>query len=124
MAATGKAAVFFGPGKPFQIQELPLPTLEPGAVLIRVTLANICGSDLHFWRGDAPLTLPPDGWIFGHEMTGRVARLGTAITTDSLGQPLPGKSRKARAEMEESGLQTHPPLVDAPKNLLLEHRQP
>jgi threonine dehydrogenase-like Zn-dependent dehydrogenase len=57
-------------------------------VLIRVTVANICGSDLHFWRGDAPLALPPDGWIFGHEMTGRVAGLGAGVTTDSLGQPL------------------------------------
>jgi threonine dehydrogenase-like Zn-dependent dehydrogenase len=86
--ATGKAAVFFGPGKPFQIQELALPPLEPGAVLIRVTMANICGSDLHFWRGDAPLALPPDGWIFGHEMSGRVAALGAGVTTDSLGRPL------------------------------------
>ena len=88
MARTGKAAVFFGAGKPFQIQELPLPALEPGAVLIRITLANICGSDLHFWRGDAPLALPPDGWIFGHEMTGRVAALGAGVSTDSLGRPL------------------------------------
>jgi threonine dehydrogenase-like Zn-dependent dehydrogenase len=85
---TGRAAVFHGPGKPFEIQELPLPDPEPGAALIRVLLANICGSDLHFWRGDAPLTLPPDGWIFGHEMTGQIARLGREVTTDSLGQPL------------------------------------
>ena len=62
-----------GPGQPFEIRELALPELEPGAVLVRVSLANVCGSDLHFWRGDAPLALPPDGWIFGHEMTGRVA---------------------------------------------------
>ena len=54
MARTGKAAVFFGPGKPFEIREVPLPEVEPDAVLIRVSLANICGSDLHFWRGDAP----------------------------------------------------------------------
>ena len=57
-------------------------------MLVRVSLANICGSDLHFWRGDAPLALPPDGWIFGHEMTGRVAALGAGVKTDSLGQPL------------------------------------
>jgi len=88
MAQTGKATVFFGPGKPFQIQELPLPALEASAALVRVTLANICGSDLHFWRGDAPLALSPDGWIFGHEMTGRVAALGSGVTTDSLGRPL------------------------------------
>jgi threonine dehydrogenase-like Zn-dependent dehydrogenase len=84
----GKAAVFFGPGKPFEIRELPLPEVEPDAVLVRVSLANVCGSDLHFWRGDAPLKLPPDGWIFGHEMTGRVARLGARVKTDSLGRPL------------------------------------
>src|SRR5437660_4307440 len=74
MGPTGRAAVFHGPGKPFEIRELPLPEVEPDAVLIRVTVANICGSDLHFWRGDAPLRLPEDGWIYGHEMTGRVAR--------------------------------------------------
>jgi threonine dehydrogenase-like Zn-dependent dehydrogenase len=88
MAETGRAAVFHGPGKPFEIRELPLPDVEPDGVLVRVTLASICGSDLHFWRGDAPLRLPDDGWIFGHEMTGRVARLGARVTTDSLGRPL------------------------------------
>ncbi len=88
MAATGRAAVFHGPGKPFEIRELPLPEVEPDGVLIRVTLANICGSDLHFWRGDAPLRLPDDGWIFGHEMTGRVAKAGARLTTDSMGRPL------------------------------------
>jgi len=88
MARTGKAAVFLGPGRPFELRELPLPELEPGAILVRVALANICGSDLHFWRGDAPLALPPDGWIFGHEMTGRVAALGAQVKTDSLGQAL------------------------------------
>lgn len=88
MAETGRAAVFFGPGKPFEIRAYPLPDPEPGAILIRVSLANVCGSDLHFWRGDAPVALPPDGWIFGHEMTGRVARLGPGVTTDALGRRL------------------------------------
>jgi Zn-dependent alcohol dehydrogenase len=81
---TGKAAVFFGPGRPFEIREFALPDVEPDAVLIRVSLANVCGSDLHFWRGDAPLRLPSDGWIYGHEMTGRVAKLGARVKTDSL----------------------------------------
>jgi len=74
--ATGKAAVFFGVGKPFEIRDVPIPDVEPEAVLVKVSLANICGSDLHFWRGDAPLRISEDGWIFGHEMMGRVARLG------------------------------------------------
>jgi L-iditol 2-dehydrogenase len=91
----GKAAVFFGPGKPFELREITLPEVEPEAVVIRVSLANVCGSDLHFWRGDAPLRLPDDGWIFGHEMTGRVARLGAKVKTDSLGRPLKEGDRVA-----------------------------
>jgi threonine dehydrogenase-like Zn-dependent dehydrogenase len=95
MAATTRAAVFFGPGKPFELREVPVPEVEPDGVLVRVSYANICGSDLHFWRGDAPLRLPEDGWIFGHEMTGRVARLGARVRTDSLGRPLAEGDRVA-----------------------------
>jgi len=91
----GKAAVFLGPGKPFEIRQVTLPEIEPEAVVIRVALANVCGSDLHFWRGDAPLRLPDDGWIFGHEMTGRVARLGARVKSDSLGRPLKEGDRVA-----------------------------
>jgi L-iditol 2-dehydrogenase len=99
----GKAAVFFGPGRPFEIRELSVPEVEPDAVLIRISLANVCGSDLHFWRGDAPLRLPADGWIFGHEMTGRVARLGSRVKTDSLGHPLREGDRVAYAYFTACG---------------------
>ena len=95
MPATAKAALFFGPGKLFEIREVPILEVEAEGVLIRVTHANVCGSDLHFWRGDAPLRLPDDGWIFGHEMTGRVAKLGSKIKTDSLGRPLKEGDRVA-----------------------------
>jgi L-iditol 2-dehydrogenase len=110
---TGKAAVFFGPGKPFELRELPLPELEPDAVLIRVSVANVCGSDLHFWRGDAPLRLPADGWIFGHEMTGRVARLGSRVKTDSLGRPLREGDRVAYSYFYPCG-RCHACLVKEP----------
>ncbi|MBI3634633.1 MAG: zinc-binding dehydrogenase, partial [Candidatus Rokubacteria bacterium] len=92
---TGKAAVFLGVGKPFEIREVQIPEVEPDAVLIKVSLANVCGSDLHFWRGDAPLKLPADGWIFGHEMMGRVAKLGRNVKTDSLGTPIAEGDRVA-----------------------------
>ena len=55
---TAKAAVFFGPGKPFEIRDVPIPDVEPEGVLIRVTLANICGSDLHFWRETRRSSIP------------------------------------------------------------------
>ncbi len=41
-----------GAGKPFEIREYPVPEPEPGALLVKVALANVCGSDLHYWRGE------------------------------------------------------------------------
>src|SRR5918911_3161549 len=51
MAATGRAAVFVGTGQPLEIREYPVPEPEPGAALVQIMLANVCGSDLHLWRG-------------------------------------------------------------------------
>lgn len=82
----GKAAIFTAVGTPFQISAVPIPEVEPGAVLVRVTLANICGSDLHMWRGESFVKPLPS--ILGHEMCGVVAELGAGVTTDSMGEPL------------------------------------
>ena len=90
MASTGRAAVLAEVGKPLEIREYPVPEPAPGAALVRVTLANVCGSDLHIWRGE--LNPLKRGWALprhqGHEMTGRIAALGEGVTTDSDGRPL------------------------------------
>jgi hypothetical protein len=52
MAETAKLAVFHGTGRPFEIREYPVPEPEPEAMLIRIALANVCGSDMHYWRGE------------------------------------------------------------------------
>ncbi|MEX2246090.1 MAG: zinc-binding dehydrogenase [Dehalococcoidia bacterium] len=97
MAATGKAAVFLGPGKGYEIQEFEVPTPEPDGVVIKVSMGGICGSDLHIWRGDSPVFAAMAGNVAGHEMTGRVHTLGTNIKTDSLGRPLKEGDRVAYA---------------------------
>ncbi len=87
----GKLAVFYEAGRPFELQEAPIPEVEPGAILIKVSLANICGSDLHYWRGDTRagyMAPPPRGTVLGHEMVGRVHTFGKGVSTDSLGEPL------------------------------------
>jgi len=89
MAETGKAAVFFDTGKPFEMREYPVPDPEPDAIVVRVTSAGICGSDLHVWRGDIRVAMMgPGPRILGHEMTGHVHKLGANVTTDSQGQTL------------------------------------
>jgi len=84
----GKAAVFLGPGKGYQIEELPVPDPEPDGIVIKVSMASICGSDLHIWRGDSPIFAFMVNQVVGHEMTGRVYKLGANISTDSIGRPL------------------------------------
>jgi len=90
MSDFGRAAVYEVPGAPMRIREFPVPHPAPGSILVRLTVANICGSDLHIWHqaetGQIPgLRLPV---IWGHEMTGRVAALGNGVTHDSAGSEL------------------------------------
>jgi L-iditol 2-dehydrogenase len=84
-AMTGKAWLFAGVGKPFELREFPVPDPEPDGIVVRVSVASICGSDLHGWHGRTPRSGPT---IMGHEMTGRVAKLGSRVKTDAAGAPL------------------------------------
>ncbi len=87
---TGRVAVLMAYGGDFELREYPVPAAEPGAILVRLTRAGVCGSDLHIWRGEMKElygALPRD-LTFGHEMCGRVERLGAGVTVDSAGQPL------------------------------------
>jgi len=90
MAEKGRAAIYKGLGHPMEIVEYPVPEPGPGAILIKLTRANICGSDLHIWRGDIDIGAlgTPLPTILGHEMTGTVARLGEGVLTDSAGESL------------------------------------
>src|SRR5581483_4293281 len=86
----GRIAAFYGPGKPFRINEYRVPEPGPGAVVLRTTLANVCGSDLHQWRGEFDVARfgRPYPQVLGHEMTGRVVALGEGVTRDTAGAPL------------------------------------
>ena len=86
---TGRAAVFVEPFH-FEMTELPPPPVEPGGILVKITSAGICGSDLHYWRGELKPIMAgaPGPVILGHEMTGVVDTLGQDSSTDSMGRPL------------------------------------
>jgi D-arabinose 1-dehydrogenase-like Zn-dependent alcohol dehydrogenase len=93
----GTAAVFVGTGKPFELREYPLVDPEPGGLLVRVTTANVCGSDLHMWRGELDLERLklPMPLMLGHEAVGEVVSLGEGVSTDSAGAPLAPGDRVA-----------------------------
>ena len=82
--ATMRAAVTAGPQR-FEIQQVDVPEVQPGGVLVRVRNCGICGSDLHFYRGEFPA---PPGLRLGHEISGEVAAVGPAVSGLSVGQPV------------------------------------
>jgi len=91
MADTGLVAVFTGIRKPFQLREFPVPSPGPGDMLVEVRMANVCGSDLHIWRGEYDVfrgQSEPYCLSIGHEMVGRLAALGEGVTHDWAGEPL------------------------------------
>jgi len=63
--------------KQFAINDVEPPAPGPGQVLVRLRSTGVCGSDLHFYRGEFPL--PPD-FVLGHECAGEVAALGEGVS--------------------------------------------
>jgi threonine dehydrogenase-like Zn-dependent dehydrogenase len=91
MTDTGRVANFAGARQPFGIEEYPIPEPQGEQALVRIERASICGSDLHFWRGEDPAVehiATTQGLALGHETVGRVARLGEAGATDATGRVL------------------------------------
>jgi threonine dehydrogenase-like Zn-dependent dehydrogenase len=46
-----QAAVFLEKGR-IQLREVPKPVPGPGQSLMKVTLTNICGTDVHIMKGE------------------------------------------------------------------------
>jgi threonine dehydrogenase-like Zn-dependent dehydrogenase len=72
-----RAMVYRGPYK-VRIEEKDKPRIEhPNDAIVRVTLAAICGSDLHLYHGMMPDTRI--GTTFGHEFIGVVDEVGPSV---------------------------------------------
>ncbi len=87
LPCTSRAAVLPDYHQPLEIREIEVPPLEPGAILVRVEASTLCGTDVHIAHGRltqfsrVPL-------VVGHEMVGRVVRLGAGRERDAVDRPL------------------------------------
>ncbi len=66
--------------KPFEVavEEVPDPCIEkPNDVIVRITSACICGSDLHMYEGR---TVAEPGLVLGHENLGVIEEVGSGVT--------------------------------------------
>lgn len=100
-----KALVKTRPGKGLWLVEADLPELGPDDVLVRVRKTGICGTDLHIYEWDewASRTVPVPLTI-GHEYSGEIAEIGSAVRHLKVGQRVSGeghvvgmRSRASRA---------------------------
>ena len=82
-----KASVLCDVGR-IEVRDVPRPVVSPYEVLVRVAAVGLCGTDSHIFAGHAnyntndygqpiPLALQPQ--ILGHEITGIVEEVGSAV---------------------------------------------
>lgn len=77
-----------------QSMDLPIPEPQAGQVLIQVEACGICRTDLHIYDGE--LTRPQLPLVLGHQIVGKITKLGSNCHCFSVGQrvgiPWLGKS--------------------------------
>ena len=79
MAEKMKAAVVHSFGQPLSIDEVNVPDVPPGQVLVKIMASGVCHTDLHAAEGDWPVK-PSLPFIPGHEGVGFVAKVGAGVT--------------------------------------------
>lgn len=69
-----QAAFYHGKGD-LRLEEMPIPEISKGEILVRVRSSGICGSDVMHWyrAGRGPLVL-------GHEISGEIVSVGEGVT--------------------------------------------
>ena len=69
-----RVAMYYN-NKDIRLEEMPVPEIGPGELLIKIIASGICGSDLMEWYRihKAPLVL-------GHEIAGMVEKIGDGVT--------------------------------------------
>lgn len=71
-----RAVVFGGPRK-VELEDRPVPKIQAETdIIVKVIYSALCGSELHVFRGHQP---SPEGFIMGHEFTGTVEEVGSAV---------------------------------------------
>jgi propanol-preferring alcohol dehydrogenase len=79
-----RAMILEQPGKPLAARDWPVPEPRDRQVQLQVLACAVCRTDLHVVDGELPNPKLP--LILGHEIVGRVTRLGERATLLQVGQ--------------------------------------
>jgi (R,R)-butanediol dehydrogenase / meso-butanediol dehydrogenase / diacetyl reductase len=81
-----RSALYQG-NRTFTVEDRAGDPPGPDQVRIKVAYTGICGTDLHILHGAMDHRVAPSTAI-GHEMSGRIVELGSAVTEWQLGDPV------------------------------------
>jgi L-iditol 2-dehydrogenase len=79
------AAVYHGPND-LRVENVPVPVIGKGEILVKVISASICGTDLRIYHGNHRKFPPGTVRIPGHEVVGTIALIGDEVGDYSVGQ--------------------------------------
>ncbi len=108
-----KAAVHYG-NRDIRVEDVPVPKIQAGEVLIRVKACGICGSDLHEYKlcQFPGLGIPVgEGKIMGHEFSGEVAELGQGVEGLKIGDRVVAVANGGNAEFVKIGAMARPLIL-------------
>ena len=77
-----KAGIYYGP-KDIRLEEIDVPAVTPGHVLVDTKASGICGSDLHVYYGE--WDQPKAKVATGHELSGVVIEVGEGVSEVAVG---------------------------------------
>jgi propanol-preferring alcohol dehydrogenase len=73
-----KAAVVHAFKQPLRIEEVPIPEVVLGRIVVKIMSCGVCHTDLHAANGDWPVK-PNPPFIPGHEGVGYVSAVGAGV---------------------------------------------
>jgi len=74
------------------MEDVPIPTIGPNDVLIRIHTSAICGTDMHIWNWDtwSQKTIPVPMHV-GHEYAGVIEQVGNEVEGYKVGDRVSGE---------------------------------
>lgn len=79
-------AIYLDKIQSFSERELPEPVIKEDQVRVKIKAVGVCGSDVHYWKnGRIGSFVVKDPMILGHECSGEVTEVGSAITKFKVG---------------------------------------
>lgn len=80
-------AVVVHSARDLRVEDVPLPEPGAGEIMVRMAAGGICGSDLHYYQdGGFGVVRVREPMVLGHEISGRVEKLGAGVSGLTIGQ--------------------------------------